>query len=322
MGLQANPRTAGAGQSMAIYSLHHSSIGKSTQTLAHTAAAHVRYITRAKALSRIAGARMPTKAGEASSFLKEAENSDRKNARVIDKLMLALPRELNGRQRYELVRGFAEAITEGKAPWLAAFHEKGKDANNPHCHLVIRDRDAESGKRVFGMSEKGSTERLRLMWEEHANAALAEAQKAARIDRRTLAAQGIKREPTIHEGVQGRRMHRQRRQFKSRRRSQRNHPFAKSKARSVDYPAIDKGQSRCAYNAQVRLRSAETETDYWQAIDADRQRQELDELRSIHLPPAERRVLLRSYLDKHRRVVKPSSRTQDRGRENDDEHEP
>jgi len=66
--------------------------------------------------------------------------------------MLALPKELNDEQRIELVKDFAEHATEGRAPWLAAFHMKGKDARNPHCHLVLRDRDPETNKRVIGTS--------------------------------------------------------------------------------------------------------------------------------------------------------------------------
>ena len=50
------------------------------------------------------------------------------------------------------------------------------------------------------MSQKGSTDRLRLLWEEHANRALEAAGDAARIDRRRLTAQGIDRVPEIHVG--------------------------------------------------------------------------------------------------------------------------
>ncbi len=78
---------------MAIYSLHHQPIGKSTQARPHTSAAHVRYITRPSAASRIEAGRMPTKPREAAAFMVDAENGDRKNARVSDKLMLALPRD-------------------------------------------------------------------------------------------------------------------------------------------------------------------------------------------------------------------------------------
>lgn len=306
---------------MAIYSLHHSSVGKSTQAEAYTAAAHIKYITRASALSRVAGERMPKASGQAMRFLRDAENGDRKNARVIDKIMLALPRELNVQQRLALVRAYAEAITRGRASWLAAFHERGKDAQNPHCHLVIRDRDHETGKRVFGMSEKGSTERLRELWEEHANVALVQANREARIDRRTLAAQGLAREPTIHEGVRGRRMHKARRKVRSRARAARNNALAKSRTRTVNYPSIDNGHSRCSHNEQVRARANERASDYWQAIDADAQQREIEQLRAIHKPNESSasavRSLYRSYVAKPRAAPKIRKR---RGR--DQEWEP
>lgn len=311
MGLLANPRTAG-GRELAIFSLHHSSVGKSTQDEAYTAAAHIKYITRASALSRVSGARMPTAATDAMRFLRAAEDRDRKNARVIDKIMLALPRELNSQQRLELVRTYAEAITGGRASWLAAFHERGKDAANPHCHLVIRDRDQKTGKRVYGMSDKGSTERLRELWEECANLALVTANKEARIDRRTLKAQGIERTPTIHEGVRGRRMHKSRRKVRSRSRHTRNSALAKSRTRVVDYPSIDKGQSRCAHNEKVRARAhaRETASEYWQAIDADNQQREIEQLRAIHKPreasAEELRSAYQAYLKKHQAARRPA----------------
>lgn len=306
---------------VAIYSLHHSPIGKSTQAQAYTAAAHIKYITRARALTRVVGARMPTAAVDAMRFLRQAEDGDRKNARIIDKIMLALPRELNDRQRVELVRAYAEAITEGRASWLAAFHENGKDAQNPHCHLVIRDRDHYTGKRVFGMSENGSTERLRVLWERCANRALEQAKAKDRIDHRTLKEQGIAREPTIHEGVRGRRMHRERRKVSSRKRTRRNAIGARSRTRLVNYPAIDKGRSRSAYNEALRGRAKEVESDYWQALDADTQRREFEQLRAIHKPPESAADVQRERLRAYVRTAKLlTPRRYGRGRE--DEHEP
>jgi hypothetical protein len=270
---------------MAIYSLHHSAIGKATQERVHTAAAHVRYITRARALTRIEGARMPTDHEDAASFLVRGEERDRVNARVIDKIMLALPKELNSEQRAALIRAFAEEVTQGRAPWLAAFHEGGKDADNPHVHLVIRDRDHETGRRVAQLSEKGSTERLRMLWEQHANRALAEAQRPERIDRRTLKAQGIDRRPTIHEGVRARRARRRGRPLYSRHRQVRNAALARSPARTVDYPRLDRGQTRADYNAALQVVRPEPEAAMWQAYDEDAQARELEALRTIHRPP-------------------------------------
>jgi hypothetical protein len=268
---------------VAIYSLHHSSIGKSTQDEPYTASAHIRYITRARALSRLEGNRMPTDADEAMDYLRKEEDTSRKNARVLDKVMLALPVELDAEQRAALVRSFAEDVTKGRAPWLAAFHDRGKDAKNPHCHLVIRDRDPKTGKRVIGMSEAGSTERLRELWEQHANDALADAGLDIRIDRRTLEEQGIRRKPTIHEGVRARRLSKEGRTPPSRRRSYRNQPRSRSRIRVVDYRKLDKGLSRTAYNRRIRM-ERESDKDRWAAIDADRQRREIEDLRGIHRP--------------------------------------
>lgn len=278
---------------VAIYSLHHSPVGKSTQAQPYTAAAHIGYITRKNAMSQMRFERIPAATPrQMAAYLRGCEDTDRKNARVIDKLMLALPRELSSEQRAELVRGFAEDVTNGRAPWLAAFHEKGKDRQNPHCHLVLRDRDYETGKRVIGTSEVGSTERLRQKWEEHANRALQRAGCQERIDRRTLEAQGVERQPTIHEGPQSQAMDRRGAKPKSRRRILRNRPGSRSAHRSVDYSAIDRGVSRPQLNRSRRIGGYESEQDYWAAVDAHNVHQEMQELGQAHSPESMDSVVL------------------------------
>jgi hypothetical protein len=188
---------------LAIYSLHHSAIGKTTHRPG-TAGAHVAYVTRRRAASAVLAARMPIPAPGVAmatrAWFDAEEAASRKNGRVADKIMCALPRELDAAERQALIRDFAEAATVGRAPWLAAIHDRGKDAHNPHVHIIVRDRDPLTGKRAVGLSEKGSTDRLRLLWEEHANRALAEAGAEARIDRRSLADRGIERVAEIHVG--------------------------------------------------------------------------------------------------------------------------
>ena len=189
---------------MAIFHLRHASVGRSTHA-AGTAGAHAAYITRSGACREIVGKDMPLPAagergGEARRWLDEQEAGDRKNARVIDKVTIALPRELDVMQRVELVRTFAAEVTQGRVPWMAAIHDQGKDTDNPHAHVILRDRDLETGKMALRMSQSGSTEMLRETWERVCNAALERAGVEARIDRRTLEAQGIDREPTKHEG--------------------------------------------------------------------------------------------------------------------------
>ncbi|HCE03370.1 MAG TPA: conjugal transfer protein TraA, partial [Acidobacteria bacterium] len=127
----------------------------------------------------------------------------------MDKVMVALPRELDAIERAELVTAFACEVTKGRVPWVAAIHDMGKDAQNPHAHFAFRDKDIDTGKRVLRLSdserdrtkaglEPNGTEWLRMTWERCANEALEKAGHAARIDRRSLEAQGIEREPTVH----------------------------------------------------------------------------------------------------------------------------
>ena len=198
---------------MAIYHLTHRTVGRSTHA-AGTAGAHIGYITRASACRTVIARHIPeaapgSKGGDARAWLDAAEAADRKNARVIDKLEIALPIELDQAQRVELVRAFVHELAGGKAvPFFAAIHDKvgTKDEANPHVHLVIRDRDPETGKgRVIGMSEKGSTERAREIWEQVCNETLRNAGHSARVDRRSLVDQGITdRAAPGHEGPQPR----------------------------------------------------------------------------------------------------------------------
>ena len=90
----------------------------------------------------------------ARAWLDRQEEADRKNARVIDKVTIALPRELDAVQRVELVRAFAAEVTQGRVAWLAAVHDQGKDADNPHAHVVLRDRDLQTGKMALPPGNK------------------------------------------------------------------------------------------------------------------------------------------------------------------------
>lgn len=186
---------------MAIYSLHLCSIGKTTHA-ARTAGAHIRYITRPEAHAALLAGRMPGERNAARRWLDREERQDRKNARVIDKLTAALPRELDPLQRRRLVTVFAERVTQGKASWFAAIHQSGADAHNPHAHIVIRDRDPETGKRVALLSEKGACQKIRLLWEQAVNAALEALGGPLRVTRLSHAARGIETPPQRHRGPQ------------------------------------------------------------------------------------------------------------------------
>jgi hypothetical protein len=255
---------------MAIYSLRLTPIGKTTQKRPFTAAAHVRYIARSNAASHVLAARMPEEKGKAQRWLRKAERDDRANARVADKMVIALPVELSLDQQVALVHRFAETLTKGRAAWFAALHAKGKDRKNPHCHLLVRDRDMETGKRVVMFSagpkevrtRKAKGEALpttlhdiRALWEQHINEALAAAGSPARVDRRRLAAQGIARRAQVHEGPNIRSMQARGYRPRSADRVYRNRPGRRTttpSTRTVRYADIDRGRTRAEYNDALR----------------------------------------------------------------------
>jgi hypothetical protein len=254
---------------MSIYSLRLTPIGKTTQKQPFTAAAHVGYITRKEAASHVMAERMPESRSRAQRWLKAEERADRVNARVADKMVIALPRELALQQQVELVYRFAETLTQGKASWLAAIHAKGKDRANPHCHLLVRDRCVQTGQRVVmfsagpkeikqraakGLSVPTTLRDIRAMWERLTNAALEAAGRVERIDRRSLAAQGLTRPPQVHEGPNARAMHARGFRPVSRERVYRNRairPRHVPPTRLVDYRGIDRGLTRLEYNARL-----------------------------------------------------------------------
>lgn len=259
---------------MAIYSLRLMPVGKTTQKRPFTAAAHIRYITRKEALSHHMAERMPEGRVTAARWLRAQEKSDRKNARVADKLVLALPRELPLEKQVQLVWGFAEALTKGRASWFAAIHARGKDRNNPHCHLLVRDRDVVSSKRVVmfsagakeaqtcaakGQSPPTTLRMIRELWEVHANQALEAAGRPERIDRRRLVDQGIYRLAQIHEGPNIRAMHARGAKPVSKERVKSRRALRKTgtpATRTVRYQEIDRGRTRVEYNAALKSNGA------------------------------------------------------------------
>ena len=139
----------------------------------------------------------------------------RKNARVAREYLVALPVELSPRQRLDLVRGFSQELTDhyGFAIDFAIHAPRdfpGSDPRNFHAHLLATTREIASE----GLGAKTTLElnditrsklglkpaihellHVRERWATVANEALHHADIAARIDHRSLEAQGIDREP-------------------------------------------------------------------------------------------------------------------------------
>ena len=158
-------------------------------------------------------------ARERASLWNLAETAEsRKNARVAREYLVALPVELDPDQRLKLVRGFSQELTDRYQFALdLAVHAPrdfpGSDPRNFHAHLLATTREVapdgltakttlelnDSRRRDRGL-EPGINELLyvRDRWAVVTNEALREANVAARVDHRSLAAQGIDREPYPH----------------------------------------------------------------------------------------------------------------------------
>jgi len=142
----------------------------------------------------------------------------RRNARVAREYLVALPVELSPWQRVGLVRGFSRELTDryGFAIDFSIHAPRdfpGSDPRNFHAHLLATTREiAPEGlgaKTTLDMSDMNRRKlgmkpaihellHVRERWATVTNEALREAHIAARIDHRSLEAQGIDREPQPH----------------------------------------------------------------------------------------------------------------------------
>ena len=148
-----------------------------------------------------------------------AERAERrKDARVAREYEVALPYELSAAQRIALTRQFAQTLADrfGCAVDLAihAPHREG-DTRNHHAHLLATTRqveaaglgtkttielkDADRAKLDLGPA-KEEVKTIRALWAGLTNESLAAHGHEARIDHRSLEAQGESREPTRHLG--------------------------------------------------------------------------------------------------------------------------
>ncbi len=105
------------------------------------------------------------------------------------------------------------------------------------------------------LSEKGSTERIRIAWEERVNTALERAGLEVRVDRRTLEAQGLKREAEIHVGQAARQLTERGERPDSTPREVGRIGDGGLKPIVIDYPAIDGGKTRHEANDEIKQRN-------------------------------------------------------------------
>jgi hypothetical protein len=169
---------------------------------------------------------LPSASVESAAWARDRENlwnaaetaENRKDARVAREYEVALPHELNAAQRLDLVRSFSREIADrhGCAVDFAihAPHREG-DTRNHHAHILATTRavaerglaaktdielkDADRAKKGLGPGRSEVTA-IRSRWATLVNERLEEHGHTARVDHRTLDAQGVDREPTYHKG--------------------------------------------------------------------------------------------------------------------------
>jgi Ti-type conjugative transfer relaxase TraA len=125
----------------------------------------------------------------------------RKDAQLAREVEFAIPRELNKPQGIWLARDFVktEFVDKGMIADLNVHWDIGKDGQaKPHAHVMLTMRGVGKdgfGAKVREWNKAELVEQWRERWAEHVNQRLAELDIDARIDHRSLDAQGIGLEP-------------------------------------------------------------------------------------------------------------------------------
>ena len=183
----------------------------------------------------------------------------RRNSRVAREFEVALPSELSVERRLALARNFAREISDryGVAVDLALHDPKPTgDPRHFHAHLLTTTREVRPdglGAKVgldmqalqrlrMGLPDHGTEfVAVRERWASLTNAAFREANIEARVDHRSLAAQGIDRQPMVHVPME----------------------FYKHQAAGLDAGVLK--QMREEYRAQIAARRAQE----GQGVDAE-----------------------------------------------------
>ncbi|WP_230628523.1 Ti-type conjugative transfer relaxase TraA [Sphingomonas sp. Leaf37] len=136
----------------------------------------------------------------------------RKDAQLAREIEFAIPRELSPEDGIALARDFVarEFVDRGMIADLNVHCDIGADGEpKPHAHVMLTMREVKEdgfGPKVRDWNATSQLEHWREAWANHVNQRLAELDIDARVDHRTLAAQGIDLEPQHKIGPAASRM--------------------------------------------------------------------------------------------------------------------
>jgi hypothetical protein len=156
----------------------------------------------------------PEWAHDRNQLWNEAERAEkRKDAQLAREFEISLPHEMTDEQRQWLIKDYAreQFVRRGYAVDIAIHApDKDSDDRNYHAHLMVTMRrlgpDGFTGNKDRTLNTSAQLSDWREKWADLANRHLERHGHDARIDHRSLEAQGIDREPTVHVGYAGKEM--------------------------------------------------------------------------------------------------------------------
>jgi hypothetical protein len=165
--------------------------------------------------------------GQTFLFLPSGETTDRQqfwnsieahhkrgDAILAREIEMSLPHELTHEQRAQIVHDYAVELSVRYGVGVdASIHMPCEGELNHHVHILLSgcvvDHNGKLGNKANELDPiwckrnrvENPAERERVRWQDIANGALEAAGFEERIDHRSLAAQGIERQPQVHRGV-------------------------------------------------------------------------------------------------------------------------
>ena len=133
--------------------------------------------------------------------------STRSNARMAREFLPSIPNQLSEKQGEELILGWTEKELVSRGMVAQVSIHRSSDGHNPHAHILCTTRDVDPeaeegfGKVNTSWNEVKLLEHLRESYAQAVNEALEKAGREERVDHRSLADQGIDREPEPKIGV-------------------------------------------------------------------------------------------------------------------------
>ncbi|MBL0916100.1 MAG: Ti-type conjugative transfer relaxase TraA, partial [Sphingopyxis sp.] len=140
----------------------------------------------------------PERFTDRAALWNEVEGCEkRKDAQLAREVEFSIPREMDQQQSIDLARDFvaSEFVERGMIADLNMHWDIGADGqSNPHAHVMLTMREVGAdgfGAKVRDWNRTELVEHWRERWADHVNTRLAELDIDARIDHRSLEAQGI-----------------------------------------------------------------------------------------------------------------------------------